>query len=70
LSKAAEDRKTAQVQKNVEAAKAQPASMRDTGLDSDKLGQKNGLPDMSTITQEEYNALPETIRAKLRGDFM
>lgn len=68
LSKAAEERKTAQVKKNLEASKLQPAALRDLGLDSDKAGQSTVLPDVTKLTQEEYNALPEKTRARLRGD--
>lgn len=70
LAKAAEERKTAQVKKNLAAAKAQPASMRDVGLDSDKAGQSSSLPDVTRMTQDEFNALPETTRARLRGDVL
>ncbi|MBK8467659.1 MAG: hypothetical protein IPL32_17735 [Chloracidobacterium sp.] len=68
LSKAAEERKTAQVRKNLSAAKAQPSNMKDVGLDSDKAGQNTGLPDVTKLSQEEFNALPEKTRARLRGD--
>lgn len=68
LSKAAEERKTAQVRKNLAAAKAQPSNMKDVGLDSDKAGQNTGLPDVTKLSQEEFNALPEKTRARLRGD--
>ena len=68
LSKAAEERKAAQVKKNIGAAKAQPSNLKDVGLDSDKAGQSSSLPDVTRLTQEEFNALPESTRARLRGD--
>lgn len=64
------DRKAAQVQKNLDAQKRQPASMKDVGLDSDKVGMTEKLPDASKLTQEEFNALPESTKAKMRGDFL
>jgi hypothetical protein len=75
LSKAAESQRTAEertkaaVEKAVAASKAQPAPTTDVGLDSDKFGGK-GLPDVSRMSSDEYNALPETTRARLRGDLV
>lgn len=69
LSTAATDRKAAQVAKNVEAAKAQAPSTKETGLDSDKVGEK-ALPNVAQMTPEEYQALPESTRARLRGDLL
>lgn len=63
------DRKQAQVKKNLEALKKQPASTKDAGMDSDKMGEKL-LPDVSKMTYEEFEALPEATKAKLRGDFV
>lgn len=70
LSKAGEERKAAQVQKNLETQKKQPASLKEVGLDSDKAGQSGPLPDVSKMTQDEFAALPESTKAKLRGDFV
>lgn len=68
LAKAqAEDRKRQQVDKNLAASKAQPASTKDVGLDSDKMGEKT-LPDITKMTPEEFKALPESTKAKMRGD--
>lgn len=69
LSTAQTDRKAEQVAKNVETAKAQPPSMKDVGLDSDKVGEK-ALPNIGQMTPEEYAALPATTRARLRGDML
>jgi len=66
--KPAAGRKEAQVAKNIEAAKKQPASLKDTGLDSDKGGQKAEV-DPAKLTFEEFSALPDSTKAKLRGDF-
>ena len=63
----AQDRKEAQVSKNIDTAKRQPASMKNSGLDSDKAGQM-GEVDYTKLTSEERAALPEATRARLRGD--
>lgn len=62
------DRKSAQVEKNIAAAKAQPASTRSVGEDSDKAGITTKL-DVSKLSREEFAALPEATKARLRGDF-
>lgn len=64
------DRKADQVKKNLATAGKQPPSMKDSGLDSDKAGQTGKLPNVSQMTTEEFNALPESTKAKLRGDFV
>ena len=65
----ADERKSAAVAKNLAAAAAQPGSLKDAGLDSDKAGQTKPLPSVNDMTYEEFNALPEATRAKMRGDF-
>ena len=70
LAKAQGDRKAAQVAKNLETQKKQPASMRDSGIDSDKAGHGIEGVDPSKLTFEEFKALPESTKAKLRGDFV
>ncbi len=67
LKKDVEDRKQAQVKKNIDTAKRQPASMKDSGLDSDKMGDK--AVDIANMSFDEFEALPEATKAKLRGDF-
>lgn len=66
---AAEDRKAEQVKKNLAASKSQPASMKDSGMDSDKAG-ASGLPDPTKMTSDEWAALPEATKARLRGDVL
>lgn len=63
------ERKAAAVAKNLDAAGRQPGSLRETGLDADKAGQTKPLPSAADMTYEEFNALPEATRAKMRGDF-
>ena len=67
LTNMAGDRKTEQVKKNLETAVQQPASLRGVGADSDKLGSKAG-GDVSKMSEEEFDALPEATRARMRGD--
>lgn len=58
------DRKAAQVAKNLDAASRQPGDLKAAGKDSDKGGEGltwNG-------TKEEFDAMPESTKAKLRGD--
>lgn len=69
LTQKVEDRKQAQVKKNLDAAARQPASTKEVGFDSDKAGEK-ALPDVSKMSYEEFDALPESTKAKLRGDYV
>lgn len=64
----AADRKAAQVDKNIAAAKAQPASLKGVGEDSDKAGISSKIA-YAKLTADEREALPEATRARLRGDF-
>ena len=63
------DRKSEQVKKNLDTASRQPASMKDAGKDSDKVGAGVGS-DVSKMSADEFAALPESTRAKLRGDVL
>lgn len=60
------DRKQEQVAKNLDTAKRQPASMKDSGKDSDKAGE--GKIDVGSLTKSEFDALPESTKRRLRGD--
>jgi hypothetical protein len=66
---AAASRKDDQLSKNLATDKAQPPSMKEAGMDSDKTG-VTGVPRMSELTPEQYDALPESTKAKLRGDIV
>jgi hypothetical protein len=68
-AKVAEDRKAAQLAKNLDTMKKQPASMKDVGIDSDKAGKQSEI-DVSSMTVDELNALPASTLAKLRGDYV
>lgn len=64
------DRKQAAVAKNLDAASRQPPSSKRVGADSDRHGQTGQLPVVTEMSFEEFAALPEATRAKLRGDFV
>lgn len=64
--KSAEDRKAASVAKAVKAANAQPPKLDKAGTDSDKIGISK--IDVFSLSQEEFNRLPESTLARLRGD--
>ena len=68
-AKVAGDRKAAQVAKNIETAAKQPASMKESGIDSDKAGFTGDL-DVEKMTAEEFAALPEATKSRLRGDLL
>jgi hypothetical protein len=61
------DRAQAQIEKNIETDKKQPASLKDTGLDSDKKGISEEV-DVTKLSYEEFSALPEATKARMRGD--
>lgn len=67
--KQVEDRKEEQVRKNLETQKRQPASMKESGIDSDKAGKTSDI-DIGNLTVDEFAALPEATKAKLRGDYI
>ena len=64
------DRKEAAVAKNLDAANRQPASTKKAGADSDKHGQTAPTPEAEQLTYEEFSALPDSTKAKMRGDFV
>lgn len=64
-----EQRKADAVAKNIEAAARQPGSTRDVGMNSDKAGQTGTTPAATSMTQKEFDALSDDVRAQMRGDF-
>jgi len=64
------DRKGEAVARNLAVASQQPASMKDSGMDSDKAGQMRETPDAKGLTYEEFEALPAATKSKMRGDFL
>lgn len=65
-----QDRKSAAVAKNLDAAARQPASTKPVGADSDKHGQTKDIPEASQMTFAEFSALPDATKAKMRGDYV
>ncbi|MDL2342428.1 MAG: hypothetical protein QFB87_05115 [Patescibacteria group bacterium] len=66
-AKVTADRKEAQVDKNIKTAAAQPANLKDAGLDADKKGATGDI-DPLKLSTAEFDALPEATKARLRGD--
>lgn len=64
-----EDRRKKQVEKALDTQKRTPSSMKEVGMDTDKAGQRD-LPDVRTMSAEEFAALPESTRARMRGDMI
>lgn len=64
-----DDRKKEAVAKAIETQNAQPASTKEVGMDSDKLGEK-GLPDVTKLTADEFDALPDSTKARLMGSLV
>ena len=62
------ERTTAQKQKNIDAALKTPPDTRDVGLDTDKVGMKDGLPTPMNI--EDLKAIPEATLKRMRGDMI
>lgn len=63
-------RRQKQLEKNIDVAKKQPSKMDAAGVDSNKKG--GGIDDkaISDMSEEDFNALPEATKARLRGDFV
>lgn len=62
-------RRKAQLAKNLDASTKQPAKLTDAGLDSHKKGGSASTATASQMSDEEYAALPESARSRMRGDF-
>lgn len=65
---ALEDRKQAQLDKNIDTQNKQPPSTKEVGQDSDKLGQTKEDADVTQMTYEDFAALPEATKKRMRGD--
>ena len=63
------DRTKQAVDKALTAQKSQPPSLKEAGMDSDKLGEKE-LPDVTKMTADEFDALPEATKARLMGNLV
>ena len=64
------DRQKAAVEKALSAQKAQPASLKDVGFDSDSRGEKAGLPDVTQMSADEFAALPKATQDRLMGNLV
>jgi hypothetical protein len=60
----AAERKQGAVKKAIDTVKKQPASTNGLGKDSTK----SAVPDVSRMSQDEFEKLPEATQARLRGD--
>lgn len=63
------DRTKQAVDKALTAQKSQPPSLKEAGMDSDKFGEKE-LPDVTKMTADEFDALPEATQARLMGNLV
>lgn len=63
----ADERKKDQMTKAIATRNSQPPITATLGMDSDKAGAK-ALPNVTGMSADEYGALPESTRARLRGD--
>jgi hypothetical protein len=61
-------RKAEATERNLAAAKAQPASTKDVGLDHDKKGGGLDAKSVIKLPYDEFSKLGEDVLAKLRGD--
>lgn len=57
------------VKKNIDAKKRMPPDMLSVATPSDKLGMQNELPSVYKLTEAEFEALPESKKRQMRGDF-
>lgn len=65
---AAEERKKAAVEKNLDAAKKQPPNTAHVGADTDKAGGTLKGADVIKMNQDDFKKLSDADLAKLRGD--
>ena len=66
----AETKRTTDVKKNVAAAKSTPPKLDDVGgLNSDKGGIQDTITP-SKLDESDLAALPASVKARLRGDFL
>ncbi len=68
-TRTAEERRKQSVEQALTAQRQQPASMRESGMDSDKMGEK-GLPDVSRMSADEFDALPQATKDRLMGNLV
>jgi hypothetical protein len=64
------DRKRKAQDKALKTVKKTPADLKDVGVNSDKGGRTDGLPDPLKMTQAQFDKLTEAQKAELRDDTM
>lgn len=62
------ERRAAAAKKTAQALEAQPASLKDAGLDSHKAGGGIDEAAIDKMSEEEFDALPDSVKARMRGD--
>lgn len=62
-------RRQSQTKKNLDAEKRIPGRVDRVGVDSDRRGE-NRSQDVTNMSEEEFNSLPESTKARLRGDLV
>jgi len=64
----ASERKKEAVEKNISAAKRQPASIKEVGQDHDKLGGGLDAKTVMNMSFKEFSELSEDVLSRMRGD--
>jgi hypothetical protein len=62
------DRAAQSKQKNIDAAMKTPPDTRDVGVDTDKAGMRDGMPQPSNV--DDLKAIPEATLKRMRGDLV
>lgn len=62
------DKKVTDIKKNLKTASSQPPSNQKVGDDNGATGMKGDVLDVADLSEEEFDALPESTLRKLRGD--
>lgn len=60
--------KKTDVDKNIDTANRQPPDLTKVGQDSNSLGKLEDAPDATMLSEEEFDALPEAAKKRMRGD--
>jgi hypothetical protein len=56
--------------KNIDAARRIPPNVANAGMPSDAAGMTDDLPSVSKLSEKDFEALPDSVRRKMRGDFI
>jgi len=63
-----EDANKRAIKRGLKAAEQQGADLDSAGSDADAGGMETSLPDISKLTMDEFEALPEATKKRMRGD--